>query len=78
MPPAIDPHREQIRSKRGLSPHRNRIKFRPGIARIGRADLPRDVSVQIVEHESDISTDVPVQGCRIDCLAPTGDARCRP
>src|SRR6266850_6042539 len=60
--------------ERHLSPHRERIELRTGIAGVGGADLLGDVAVQIVEHEADVAVDVPVKRCRIDGLSSTGDA----
>src|SRR4051812_6980715 len=60
--------------ERHLSPHRERIELRTGIACVGGADLPGNVAVQIVEHEADVAVDVPVQRRRIDGLSSTGDA----
>src|SRR5258707_651139 len=60
--------------ERHLSPHRERIELRTGIAGVGGADLLGDVAVQIVEHEAHVAVDVPVKRRRIDCLSSTGDA----
>src|SRR5258708_7938246 len=60
--------------ERPLRAHRERIELRAGIAEIGRADLLGDVAVQIVEHESHVAIDVPVQRQRVDVLPSAGDA----
>src|SRR5712671_4770495 len=64
----------QGRLERHLGSHCKRVEFRSGIANVGRADLLCDVAVQVVEQESDVSIDIPVQGRGVDRLAPTGDA----
>ena len=58
--------------ERHLSPHRERIELRTGIAGVGGADLLGDVAVQIVEHEADVAIDVPVQRRRVDGLSSSG------
>src|SRR6478752_2992841 len=63
----------QGRLERHLGPHRKCIELRARIAEVGRADLLCDVAVQVVEQESDVSIDIPVQACGVDRLTATGD-----
>src|SRR6266404_3698214 len=56
-----------------LSPHCERIEFRARIAEVGGANLLGNVAVQVVEQESDVSIDIPVQARGVDRLAATGD-----
>src|SRR5258706_12708016 len=67
----------QGRLERHLGSHCKRVEFRSGIANVGRGDLLCDVAVQVVEQESDVSIDIPVQARGVDRLAATGDTgRC--
>ena len=50
--------------------HRTSYRHR----RFGRAHLLGNVAVQVVEHESDVAIDVPVQARGVDRLLPAGHA----
>ena len=60
--------------ERRLIPHRERVELRTGIAKIGGTHLFGDIAMKVVEHESHVAIDVPVQRRRIDGLSSTGDA----
>jgi hypothetical protein len=61
-----------------LRTHRECVELGAGIHGIGRADLFSDVAVQVVEHETYVSIDVPVQARSVDRLLSTGHAVCGP
>src|SRR5690242_1681446 len=73
-PPEI-PHL-QIRSERNLSAHRECVEAGARVSAVGRANLLGDVAMQVVEHETHVAIDVPVQTRRIDRLLSTGHAVC--
>ena len=54
--------------ERNLGSHRERVEVGAGIAEVGRAYLLGDVTMQIIEHETDVTIDVPVQSYRVDEL----------
>jgi hypothetical protein len=57
-----------------LRTHRECVEPGTGISAVGRADLLGDIAVQVVEHETYVAIDTPVQTRRVDCLQPTGHA----
>src|ERR1700751_2156326 len=57
-----------------LRTHRECIQLGAGTPGVGRADLFGDVAVQVVEHETYVAIDVPVQTRAVDCLLATGSA----
>src|SRR6516165_3382101 len=63
-----------IASEGELRPHRHRIEARTHIHNAGGARLPGDVAMQIVQHEPDVVSGVPVQAGRVDSLPSAGDA----
>src|SRR6266702_3803843 len=60
--------------ERDLSPESDRVEFCAGVARVRRADLPRNVSVEIVQHETEVLSDVPVETGRVHCLSTSSDS----
>jgi hypothetical protein len=61
-----------------LRTHRECVDLGAGIPGVGRADLFGDVAVQVVEHETYVAIDVPVQTRAVDRLPPTRNAICSP
>src|SRR4051794_6622616 len=66
-----------VPSKRDLSSHRDGIELGPDIAGVGRALLLVDLAMHVVEHESDVAVDVPVEACRDDSLLAAGSPICK-
>src|SRR5262249_9974760 len=61
-----------------LRAHRECVEPGAGVSGVGRANLLTDVAVQVVEHETHVAIDVPVQARGVDCLLSTGHTICGP
>jgi len=61
-----------------LRAHRECVELGAGIRGVGRSYLFGDVAVQVVEHETYVAIDVPVQTRAVDRLLSTGHAVCGP
>ena len=60
-------------SERELRAHRHGVKLRARIHDRRRRCQPGDVAMQIIEHETNVTVDVPVQRGGVDVLASPGD-----
>jgi hypothetical protein len=65
-------------SEGNLRTHRECVELGVGIRDVGRTDLFGDVAVQVVEHETYVAIDIPVQTRAVDRLLSTGHAVCGP